>query len=596
MKEALLIAKWELLRSRARTSVRFAWLSILLSAALLLAFFFMLNAETNASREIYSAAFFGSDDFLEEALSRDGRFLVMRLSEEEARSLIASGRLDLLIQANGKTMIYYSRSPRSIGALSALEQAVKHNKLERISSIAVEQVSYAFPLWVETHYLEREQEFQYAQLGAQGGASPAQVEEAQRQLASSKPVQLETQGEEVMQQLRKKLTRKLSIATEKEVGITVPSLISPPMPFKSVLLAFLLALPIYLFSQFYSSSVVEERINKRAELLLASPIRARDVILGKTLPYFALILFASFILAFALAKEFNLIIPLVLLPVALFFLALSFFSALLSRSFKENTFFVISFSVVLFAYLYFPAMFLNVHAASSVSPMTLAAKILEKEEVALDAYLFTTLPFYLCSLLLFYFGGLIFREEELFSQLSPAQKIFSAFELYLSRARNRAIGTLVLASLLVPAVYLLELMLIVGLFQVPYPYSIYSMLALSALIEEGVKIAGVAAIARKISSLRIVLYSALSAAGFFLGEKLIAAVTLAQISESLFGSIMSMGGYLSAALLVHVAATTIASFGLVLSRGRLDSRFLAFLLLAALAHALYNLSVIGWLR
>ncbi|VVB86886.1 Uncharacterised protein [uncultured archaeon] len=138
--------------------------------------------------------------------------------------------------------------------------------------------------------------------------------------------------------------------------------------------------------------------------------------LGKLLPY--LLLTLALMGGIALYIGGSLWMLLILLPMVLMFLSTAFMGAIISRSFKELTFVLVFLSVSLSGYIFLPAMFANIHAISMISPMTLVVKMLEGEPVAAREYLFSTLPFYLVSFLIFAFGIFIYREEDLFTQRS----------------------------------------------------------------------------------------------------------------------------------------------------------------------------------
>lgn len=595
MNKILLITKWEVLRSKAKFSFRALLLFVLLSVLMLLFFFMMLSSESKVSGEIYAIALIGDDKILQKAVEYDGRFKLVTGREEDVFSLLMGGRLDLVIVSKGRlTTIYSSKRDRAAGAANALEQAVRRHKLEMIWYVAEEDISSAFPLWVQTHYLKREQEFQYTTLGAQRVES-AKIPEIE--MLMPEPFD-EAEQERRMAEIKEGMLRgeKISALVGKSI-VTLPSLMSPPLPLHSTLLAFLFALPLYLFSQLYSSSMMEERINKRAELLLASPLRQRDIILGKTLLHFVLALLAILLISLSLEKALDLVIVFLLVPVLLFFLAVSFFAAMISRSFKENSFIVIFLSVAFFGYLFFPSMFVNIHVASSISPITFVVKRLEGEAVTFGEYMFAALPLYMSSAVIFFFGSFLFREESLFSQASIPEKFCDIVEEYWKKFGKSSSAVFLLSIFLVPIVYLAQLMFLVLLFQVPYPISVAAMLLLSALTEEALKIFGIAALSARyaMSSGRIIFYAVLSGTGFFLGEKVLAFVTLAQITNSLFGAAMFMKTYLLAALGMHVIYAVVSSIGLIWSRGRVDVRFFTFLLLAAALHAAYNASLLRWL-
>ena len=379
--------------------------------------------------------------------------------------------------------------------------------------------------------------------------------------------------------------------------ITLPYLFTSPMPFQSVLLAFLFAIPIYIFSQLYSSSFVDEKTLNRAELLLASPISRWDIILGKTLIYFIVALVSTALISIVVLKEFNLMIVTLLIPVILFFLSISFFSAVISRSFKENSFIILFFSVIFFAYLFFPAMFTNVHVASNISPITFIVRNLEGEAIDTSQYVFATVPLLLSSILIMFFGGLMFNAEDLFSHRTFSKKFFNAIYSFRNIVDNNYLAIFLLSASLIPIAFLVELVLIVMLFQAPFPYSVILVILLSALVEEVIKIVGIVALLSRERSLvttkNVIFFSIISGIGFFLGEKILAFIIITQITNSYFGIVLAMGGVLVAALLAHIVGVMISSIGILWSRGKMGYRFYFFLLLAVLAHSFYNLRIIG---
>ncbi|MFW6435361.1 MAG: PrsW family intramembrane metalloprotease, partial [Halovenus sp.] len=66
-----------------------------------------------------------------------------------------------------------------------------------------------------------------------------------------------------------------------------PADINPPFPFQSLVLAFIFVIPLNFLIQAYGSTMLSERLKRRGELLLVSPVTRLDIIGGKTLPYFA---------------------------------------------------------------------------------------------------------------------------------------------------------------------------------------------------------------------------------------------------------------------------------------------------------------------
>jgi ABC-type Na+ efflux pump permease subunit len=595
-KNILIIAKWEIKRSKPKFGFNVTILTLLLFASFI-ALFLLSISSPSSGQALYSAGISGEDRIIKSALEYDGRFRLVDI-KDGGEVLLEGGKLDLLVVSNGETKIIYTDSKRSLAALDALSQALRLYKTLTIFAVDEEHVNYAFPLWIQTHYLKRSEEFQYftsAQPEEQKVSAAVESFPDGGRVESLNPKSLPRS--EVVNLIEKYRKARFDVRgiTQEESRITLPAIFSPPLPFKSVLLTFLLAFPIYLFSQFYSSSMLEERTNRRAELLLTSPLSAGDVVIGKTLAHFLLTLISVIAITLILRKKLEVEIILILIPVILFLLSLSFLVSILSRSYKENSFIIIFISVIFFSFLFFPAMFVNIHAVSNISPVSIIVNVMDGEKVEFSKYIFTTLPLFAMSAIIFFMGTLMFREEVLFSQKGIFDKIFYGINIMWEKGGERLIAGVFFGILASVAAYMLELIFIVALFQVPLPLSLYLMLTLSAFLEEVIKIAFVAGVVRysKLSPGRTVLLGAFCGSGFFIGEKLIALVTLAQISQSLFGYVIFLKGYLLNALLLHVVLTSTAALGLVWSRGRINRRFLLLLTLSGVAHLLYNYSLLG---
>jgi ABC-type Na+ efflux pump permease subunit len=591
----ILIAKWEVLRSCKKVNFRSLLFLAFLSLFLIIFLAKAMGSGLGVFQGVYTLGIEGREPVLEASVLGDGRFSVAEV--DDALPLVRRGKLDLLIINRGEFQeVHVSGDGKAQGALNALDQAVSKFKLEMIWFVPFEHVNSAYPLWVQTHYLERQTEFQYTALGPGEDGREDRILEEIKEIAPT-PLD-EAEHAQLLVEVRGELSRgrTLNVFAEKP-AVTLPSMLSPPIPLRSALASFLFAIPLYMLSQLYSSSMMEERLNRTAQLLLASPLKRRDLILGKTLVHFILSLATLIVVLLAINGSIDLVIMALLVPVILFFLSISFFSSVVSRSFKENSFLIIFLSVVFFAYLFFPAMFVDVHVASKVSPISLIVKRLEGELVYSGEYVFSTLPLYLSSVVVFLFGTYLYRDEDLFTQKGVMPKLLDAVAELWRNLTGGLIGIFALGGALVPIAYLLELVLLVLLFQAPLPYSVAAMLLLSAFIEESLKIFGVIAILRrtKLSAVAVLGYAALAGAGFFTGEKVLALLALSQITDSLFGAAMFMRGYLLTALLLQASFTILSALGLLMSKGKPDRRFLAFLGLSASLHAAYNAYLVGWL-
>ncbi|MHC1567326.1 MAG: hypothetical protein ACXQT5_04495 [Candidatus Syntropharchaeia archaeon] len=126
----------------------------------------------------------------------------------------------------------------------------------------------AFPVWIETYYLQRSLEFQVPVFRKEEADSSGRKEKVPEIPSNGKiPTESVQTGPAPTPGGGKE------IGFFVESGITIPSKLSPPMPFGSILISFLFIFPLYFVSQLYSSSMMEERVSRRCELLLASPVK-----------------------------------------------------------------------------------------------------------------------------------------------------------------------------------------------------------------------------------------------------------------------------------------------------------------------------------
>ncbi|WP_435363954.1 ABC transporter permease [Haloarchaeobius sp. DYHT-AS-18] len=374
-----------------------------------------------------------------------------------------------------------------------------------------------------------------------------------------------------------------------------PSNISPPFPFASLVLAFLFIVPMNFIIQAYGSTIINERINRRGELMLVSPVSRRDIIAGKTLPYLAALLVIT--VAIAILIGGTAVSVAAVLPIALLFLSATFVGGMFARSFKELTFVTISVSVFMTSYVFVPAIFTDVTPIALISPLTLVVMDLQNEAVTLGEYAFSTLPFYLTALALFTFGAGTYREEDMFSQRPVHQKALDAIA---TRVRNKRTVALVTA-LFLPFVFVAELLAIAVLFIVPEALSVPVLFAAIALIEETAKsihvYAGFEYARFERSPKTAVVLGLVSGAAFFVAEKLTLLVQLVQLQELTLGQRaypeaaatdpVVVLGLLLLPLGLHTVTATISALGAQRSKRTYAAAFL----LAVVVHVAYNMGV-----
>ncbi|MFB6266505.1 MAG: ABC transporter permease subunit [Halodesulfurarchaeum sp.] len=374
-----------------------------------------------------------------------------------------------------------------------------------------------------------------------------------------------------------------------------PSSLSPPFPLRSLLLAFVFLLPLNVIIQAYGSSIVEERIDRRGEPLLVSPISRGDIVLGKTLPY--LLLAVATTLAIALGIGGGLLTVLAITPLAALFLAATFLAGMLARSFKELTFVTVTISVTLTAYAFIPAVFAEVHPIAAISPLTIVVRDLQGAPIGWGQFAIATVPVSLSAIVLFVLGTGIYREEDMFTQRPIPSKALDALAAPLTARWRVGLWT----ALLIPFVLVAELFTVATLFVLPTALSIPVLLGAVAVIEEVAKSIHVFAgfERRKFdtgwrSALQL---GAISGVGFFLGEKLLVITQLVGLPDLELGRVafapqvlgVSPGLLLIAPLVLHVSTASFTAYGASRSR----SAYLGCLVVSSMVHLGYNLGVVS---
>ncbi|MEF8840671.1 MAG: PrsW family intramembrane metalloprotease [Haloarculaceae archaeon] len=376
-----------------------------------------------------------------------------------------------------------------------------------------------------------------------------------------------------------------------------PSDIAPPFPFQSLVLAFAFLLPLNFVAQAYSSSVLRERINRRGELLLVAPVSPAEIVAGKTLPYLlGAVGLAAVVTALVGGGALSV---LAVGSLALLFLAAAFLGGMLARSFKELTFVVVTVSVGLMTFAFVPAVFTDVDPLALISPLTLVVRDLTGTAVQPSEIAFAVLPSTLAAAVLFGIGLGIYREEDMFTQRPVHLKALDALG-----GRIRSPRSLVgLTAVLIPFVFVVELLAVAALFAVPGGLSVPLVLVVVAVVEEFAKslpvLAGFLDGRYPRTRRTALLAGTASGLGFFVGEKLTLVVQLVGLSELRVGSAafgvdagvggpLLAGALLLAPLALHVVTASISGLGA--ARG--TRAWLAGTGLAVLVHVGYNLTVV----
>ncbi|WFN33771.1 PrsW family intramembrane metalloprotease [Methanogenium sp. S4BF] len=407
----------------------------------------------------------------------------------------------------------------------------------------------AYPLWIDLQYVRSELDFTATEAGTGVSGAPNPF----RNPVPDRPVRTVPEPSADIGYTREELRAELVgsegedrtvarytdvVAGEGALGdFKTPSQLTPPLPFDAIVLVFVFIFPLYFTSQFYMMSVMNERIERRGEILLSSPLRPSAIIIGKMLPYLVVMIAVTAVLSLT-TGETSVVLAAVF-PVILFFLAAALLIGMAARSFKELSFISIFFSTIATSYLFFPSIFANIHVISLISPLTLIIYAIEGTPFTLADYFYSTFLFWVTAGILFAICIVNFNEERLFTLHPLRAKVREYIGSAISEKHPFA-SLFGITLFSIPFVLMAQLMLLVLLFNLPMPLSLLVLIFAAAFIEEWAKSVGIYAIAVErpafLTWKNVILASLAVMAGFFLGEKLLLFATLAQISESVFGA------------------------------------------------------------
>jgi ABC-type Na+ efflux pump permease subunit len=595
--DIITIARWELKKSFSMISRDVLPLSVILFILLMIATGFTAQTGLHLQDGMYQV---GVDDpQIASLLSSDARFSVYLL---DAPALNANRNLFDLIVVRG--VLYNSATDKANAAQKTLERDYS----KYVSSIynTENDLFAAYPLWIDTQPVKSELTFLSTQSGQYVSAAPrrvAPVPEGEIKIVPTPLPGLEISTEDLRRELVQSNEKNTQISRYTEAlsasssmgTFKTPAQLSPPLPFDSIILVFVFIFPLYFTSQFFMMSIMNERIERKGEILLSTPIRTSSIIIGKALPYF--IGMVAICAGLSLYIRASPVIILPLIPVIFFFLANALLIGMLSRSFKELSFISIFFSTVATSYLFFPSIFANVHVISLISPLTLIVLTIQGSAWTITDYLYSTSLFWLTGAVLFYIAARNFKDERLFSE----KKLLSRMREFLSEILSQKhpfISLFLLSGFSIPFIFMVQMMCLVLFFNLPMPYSLVFLLLFAALAEETAKGVGIYTIYSRdpafLTWKNLIFASAATAIGFLVGEKLLLFVTIAQISDSVFGSILFLSlGSLWLPLLLHFVCVLIVACCLKIwgKKG-----FVPGLVIAMVVHCLYNLYfILGWL-
>jgi ABC-type Na+ efflux pump permease subunit len=536
----------------------------------------------------------------------DQRFHIVQVPIADSARVLKDKRIDVYLTG---AALYYRNDDRSQYTAGALKTYLEKREIVLLAQNY--PLNQAFPLRVEINYLK-------APSKDIGSASPLTLadilsETAKENAAASPPPGADiTEGagsqplppgeaipnetdEMVRQQLQGLQSARLMPEFKAQFAgqgeVIVPSLMSPPIPLAQVMLAFAYILPIFFISIFFTSGFLEEKLGRKLNILLSAPVTPFQIIIGKMLPYIGYSLLIVIIITLVLHG--NLLLALaIFLPVILFIFAIYLGVALQYRTFKDQTFFSLVAVTGITGYLVFPAMFVGINDLSYVSPLTLAVQMYRGVDITPYQYMLSAVPMLLIFVLAVTVGARVFNEEYLLSFRPLHVKIRDAI-YYAMNKNHLAISVAVFSLLFIPVVFMVEMGVITISFNLPKALALGFSLFICVVIEEIAKsLTVVVTIEHRLVKrwFQVLTLALVSAAFFFIGEKLLLFMSLKVISESLFTTAVFAGNLLWIPLLVHMGCTSAVC--LITWKTGLKGYPLA-VLVGSLMHGLYNLSLIG---
>jgi len=460
---------------------------------------------------------------------RDSRFSVMRVDAATGAALLEQRALDVLVDGG---QVIAREDDKSRYALGALKRYLERQQIVELG--ATQEITRAFPLRVQVNYID---------------AANVTLPEP-----------------------------------------FIPSLQAPPTPFRDVIVAFLYIMPLTFISIFFTSSFMDEKINRRLTLLLSAPITPFQIIMGKMLPYLVFATLATIVFALLTRAPVWLALA-IFVPTSLFIFAIYLMVPLFYRTFQDTTFIAMFVTTVTAVYLVFPAMFTDLSELAFMSPLTLAVKMYRGEAFSWQQYLFPSVPMTLIFGLAIFISSRLLHEEFLMTYYGLTRKMADALYWIIDRKRPE-LSIFVMSLGVVPMVYLAQLIVLAIATNLPLRLMLGGALFTSAAVEELVKTMGIGVLISRgevRSSPRVLLLAFLSALGFLVGEKLLTFVSIAIVSQTVLSAALFNTGL----LIVPLAAHTFFCGIVVVLYARFRAPYLLALAVGIVLHTIYNALIVG---
>jgi ABC-type Na+ efflux pump permease subunit len=531
---------------------------------------------------------------------QDSRFNVVIIEPADGILMLNNGNLDAYI--NGES-VYLSNRLRSQYAGGALKQYLGKVELGRL--IDNYDINRSFPLRIEVNYLQEPAGTSTAVTASTATLTPAQTSAvatpifttvpSARQSVPAVAADTSTAVKEQIEEMQSGGSQKFKAQFVSDKEIIVPSLMNPPIPLSQVILAFMYIVPIFFLGIFFNSSFMEEKTNRKLNILMSTPVTPFEIIVGKMLPYAGFSLLMVVAITLFLGGDVLLALA-IFIPVIMFIFAIYLMVALVYRTFKDQTFFSMAAVTFVTGYLVLPALFTGINSLSYISPLTLAVQMYRGETFTLSQYLLSTAPMFLVFVLSLFIGVRIFNEEYLMGFGPLYRKVADA--IYLAINKNHMYVSITLLSLLlIPVVFMLELIIVILSTMIPVDLPQLTFLAILlvfiVIVEELAKSSGIAVLLEHknaTSTRQILILSFLSAFGFFIGEKALLYLSLSTISNNVLMEAIGSANLLIIPLIAHFVFTAIVCLG----TKKFGMKYYPYaLIVGSFVHFIYNFYILS---
>ncbi len=516
-RSVLKIAKFELRKSRRRYGKGSMVMIVLASLFSLSAGYLSVLTGINSDSGIYSINVFINDS-----------------------SFVLSEHLDVYFDGS---RIFVKKTDRSLAAADELIQALREQHRKMIEE---EYGTLAHPVLVSVRYVKSLNR-SFPEYG----------------VGQNESEKVEKSGTSGTKERKEEINRtKINITDYKP-----PEDIKTPSLVEKMVLAFLFVIPSYFTVQVFSSSLLEDKLLRRLEVML-SAVRREDILLGKLLPYFAFSLISAIAVSVVLNNPLAFIFA---LPVILLLFTAQIFVVMISRSYREATFLLLVVSLLITIYAFIPAVFSSAIPLSKISPITLLLSYLRGELIDVQDVAISFAHLGVMAAVLFYLSMKALNPDIVHGRSIMAKLI----EISRLSIRN-SYQAFLFAFLSISFAFMAELFAVMSVFVLPQSLMIPALILSVAVVEEFIK--GLIVVSEP--CIRRAIATAL---GFFAGEKLLIVANILQEYSLAF-----LGQYLVLPLALHILTAII--FALIVKKSY--SAIPYALGLAVSVHAIYNYAVV----